>query len=176
MKIALTDIETTGLKSLKHEIIEIGCVIFDNTTFEIHGQFNFKIKPERIEDADPRALEVNGYNKEDWEEDGMTLFQALSFYAEATEGCTFMAHNAMFDWSFIEVACEREDIKLKLKSHHKIDTVSIAWSKIPHNKVFGWSLKTLCSYFGIPPEPKIHRAVNGAMCTYHVYQKLMEIK
>lgn len=175
MKIALTDIETTGLKPLKHEIIEIGVVIFDNTTFEIYGQFNFKIKPERIEDADPKALEVNGYNKKDWE-DGMTLMKTLNFYAEATEGCVFMAHNAMFDWSFLEVASEQKNVPFKFKTHHKIDTVSIAWAKVPHNKVFSWSLKTLCSYFGIPPEPSVHRAVNGALCTYQVYKKLMELK
>lgn len=175
MKIALTDIETTGLSPLNHEIIEIGCVIFDNETFEIHGKFNFKIKPTNIKDADPKALEVNGYDEKDWE-DAMTLFQVLNFYAEATEGCTFMAHNAMFDWSFLEVAAAREIVKFKFKSHHKIDTVSIAWCKIPHNKIFSWSLKTLCSYFGIPPEPAVHRALNGAMSAYSVYKKLMEIK
>lgn len=173
--IALTDIETTGLSPLKHEIIEIGCVIFSEKDFKIHAQLNFKVKPERIEDADPKALQVNGYTKEDWE-DGMTLFQALNFYAEATEGCTFMAHNAMFDWSFLEVAAERENIQFKFKSHHKIDTVSVAWCKIPHTKVTSWSLKTLCTYFGIPPEPSIHRAVNGALCTYEVYKKLMQLK
>lgn len=176
MKIALTDIETTGLDPTKHEIIEIGCVIFDNKTFEIHGQFNFKIKPERIEDADPKALEVNGYNEKDWEEEGMTLFQSLNFYAEATKGCTFMAHNAIFDWGFLEEGFKKENLTHGF-GYHKICTVSIAWAKIPHYKIQNsFSLKTLCSYFGIPLEPKIHRAVNGAMCAQKVYQKLMEMK
>lgn len=174
MMIALTDLETTGLNPLNHEIIEIGCVIFDNSTFEIHAKLNFKVKPENIAGADPKALQVNGYNEKDWE-DGMTLFQALNFYSQATEKCTFMAHNAMFDWSFIDVAFTKEGISHQLNKH-KIDTVSVAWSKIPHNKVFGWSLKTLCSYFGIPPEPEVHRAINGAMQTYEVYKKLMQLK
>ncbi len=173
MKIALTDIETTGLDPLAHEIIEIGCIIFDNKTFEVHGRLNFRIKPEHIENAAPKALEVNGYNKEEWE-DGMTLFQALNFYAEATKGCTFMAHNVTFDWSFMVASFAKENITHGLDKY-KIDTMSLAWGKIPHHKVTSWSLKTLCSYFGIPPEPKVHRAINGAECAYHVYKKLMQL-
>lgn len=175
MKIALTDIETTGLDPLKHEIIEIGLIVFDNKTLEIHGRFNFKIKPENIAGADPKALEVNGYNKEEWEEDGMTIFQALNFYAEATKGCTFMAHNASFDWSFLSVAFTRDNIKPEM-NYHRIDTLSIAWGMLPHNKVFSWSLKTLCSYLGVPTEAKVHRALNGAEAAYGIYKKLMEMK
>lgn len=174
MNIALTDLETTGLSPLNHEIIEIGCVIFNRETFEIHAKLNFKIKPENIAGADPKALEVNGYREEDWK-DAMTLHQALNFYAEATQGCTFMAHNAMFDWSFMEVNFTNKNITHKL-NRHKIDTVSVAWSKVPHHKVKSWSLKTLCTYFGIPPEPEVHRAINGAMQTYEVYKKLMQLK
>lgn len=172
MKIALTDIETTGLDPSAHEIIEIGVVIFDDRTFEIYGQLDFKIKPENIAGADPKALEINGYNEKDWK-DGMTLFQALSFYSEATAGCIFMAHNAMFDWGFLETAFKKENLTHSLL-RHKICTVSIAWAKIPHNKVFSWSLKTLCSYLGIPPEPDVHRGINGAMSAYKVYKKLMQ--
>ena len=176
MRIALTDLETTGLNPLKHEIIELGCVIFDNETFEIYGNLNFKIKPEHIEDADPKALACNGYKEEDWE-DSMTLRQALSFYAQATEGCTFMAHNVTFDYSFIVASFAKVDLTDSLKlGKYKIDTMSVAWAKIPHDKVFSFSLKTLCIYLGIPPEPAIHRAINGATCAYGVYKKLMEMK
>lgn len=173
MKIALTDIETSGLDALKHEILEIGVIIFDNKTFDVHGQFNFKIKPERIEDADPKALEVNGYDEKEWKEDGMTLFQALNFYAEATKGCTFMAHNATFDWSFLSVAFKKENIKCEM-NYHRLDTLSMAWGMLPHNKVFSWSLKTLCSYLGVPVEDKVHRALNGATAAFEVYKKLKD--
>lgn len=175
MKIALTDIETTGLNPANHEVIEIGCLIFDNKTFDILGQLNFKIKPENIAGADPKALEVNGYNEKEWEEDGMTLFQALNFYAEATKGCTFMAHNASFDWSFLSVAFSKENIKPEM-NYHRIDTLSMAWGMLPHDKVFSWSLKTLCSYLSVPTEDSVHRALNGATAAYEVYKKLMELK
>lgn len=173
MKIALVDIETTGLDSTLHEIIEIGCIIFDHATFQVYGQMNFKVRPEHLQDAHPKALEINGYNKKEWK-DAISLSEALMFFAKATEGCTFMAHNAMFDWSFIDFNLQKQKIPHSINKH-KIDTVSIAWAKIPHDKVSSWSLKTLCSYFGIPPEPKIHRAINGAECAYQVYKKLMTI-
>ena len=176
MKIALVDLETTGLNPLKHEIIELGCLIFDNETFEIYGKLNFKIKPEHIHDADPKALQVNGYTEEEWK-DGMSLFQALMFFADATEGCTFMAHNVTFDWSFIVASAEREGITRMLKlDKYKIDTMSIAWALVPHSKVKSFSLKTLCTFLGIPPEPAVHRAINGAECAYGVYKKLMQMK
>lgn len=172
MRIVIVDTETTGLDPFTHELIEIGFIIFDSVTFKIYGQFNFKIKPERIEDANPVALVVNGYNKKDWK-DAITIREAMEFFAKATDQCIFMAHNVAFDWSFVEYNLSKLSIPHTLQKN-KIDTVSIAWAKIPHHKVSSWSLKTICTYLDIPPEPKIHRAVNGAMCAYQCYKKLME--
>lgn len=172
MNIVLVDCETTGLDSQKHDIIELGFIIFCSETFKVYGKFNFKIKPERIEDANPRALEVNGYSKKDWK-DAISAKEALTFFADASQGCHFMAHNCPFDWSFVEAALKKYDIPHTL-NYHKLDTLSIAWSKIPHDKLQSWSLKTICTYLKIPPEPKVHRALNGAECAYQVYKKLMQ--
>ncbi len=171
-KFVSVDLETTGLDPLKHEIIELGFVIFDDINFKVYGQFNFKITPEHIETASKKALEVNGYNEKDWD-DAIPLHQALTFFAQATEGATLIAHNVAFDWSFLDKAFNGLEIQNSL-NYHKLDSLSVAWAKIPHQKLKSWSLKTICTYLGLEPEPKVHRAVNGAIKCYEVYSKLMK--
>lgn len=171
MKIAITDVETTGLDPLKHEIISIGCVVFDSDTFEILETFDRKIKPEHPETGDKRAFEVNGYTPEAWV-DELPLYPVLIEYANLTKGCMFLAHNVVFDHGFLMEAFKKEDITCRF-SLYKIDLLSLAWAKIPHAKTKGWSLKAVCEALGIDPEPAVHTALNGAMKEYEVYKKLM---
>lgn len=174
MKIAIIDVETTGLDPRHHEIIEIGCVIFDSRTFAIEGYLEAKIIPERIEDAHPEAMKVNGYNEDEWI-DAYTLqhvMEQLSDLLHTTPEVTFCAHNMVFDWGFLEEAQRKTGITLPF-GRHKLDLLTLAWSRVPHEKVRSWSLKTICTYLGIPPEPKMHRAMQGVLAEYAVYTKLM---
>lgn len=170
MKIALIDLETTGLDNKIHEIIELGFIVFDSDTCEIKHKFNFKIKPEHIETASIEALKINGYDIEEWN-NAITINQALIFLTKATQDCTFMSHNVTFDWGFIDEAFKKQDIKNPYP-YHKLDLLSMAFIKIPHSKVKSWSLKTIATYLGVELEPKIHRAINGAECAYQCYKKL----
>lgn len=172
MRIAITDVETSGLYADKHEIVEIGLVVFDDQTFEILDTMDVKVKPEHPEDFDPKALQVNGYNEEDWK-DSIPLPDAMKVFIEKTEGCMFCAHNMIFDFGFIEQALKKSGLENKFDKH-RIDIFTLAWSKIPHNKMTKWSLKTICEYLQIPPEPAVHRGINGAMVEYEVYKKLMQ--
>lgn len=170
-KLCIFDCETSGLDPNIHEILEIGFIIADSETLKEYGRFNFKIKPEHIETAHPKALEVNGYTKKDWRK-AISIREALSFFAKATDGCHFMAHNVTFDWKFIEYNLDDLGIPHGL-DYHKLDTLSMCYARIPHHKVTSWKLKTICTFLDIPPEPTIHRALNGAECAYQVYKKLM---
>ena len=78
---AFIDIETTGLNLLKHEIIEIGCVL-TTPSLKVIEEFELKIKPEYIENADPVALKVNHYDVDNWKDaqslkDGMKRAAAV---------------------------------------------------------------------------------------------------
>jgi DNA polymerase-3 subunit epsilon len=172
-KIAIVDIETSGLDPETHEILEIGVVIFDTRTLEIVNTLDLRVKPEHIETANPQALKVNGYNEEEWT-DCMSLQMAMMIFKAQTQDATFCAHNMIFDWSFILKASEKTGVGLNF-DYHKLDLLSIAWARIPHNKVQSWSLKTICSYLNITPEPKLHRGLQGAMKEYEVYKSLMSI-
>ena len=170
MIISLTDLETTGLDPFSHEIIEMGCVVFDSKTLEIITTFESKIAPTHIETASTRALEVNGFLAKDWKY-APSLPYVLTQYAALTSNTVFLAQNVTFDWSFLQAASKAENIPLNFV-RPTLDLPSMAVAKIPHDKMQNWSLKTLCVYLGVPPEPKVHRGINGAMTAYEVYKAL----
>lgn len=172
MKLCITDIETSSLDHITGEILEIGFIIADSETFKIYGKFNFKTIPEHIETASKKALEVNGYDPNEWK-DAIPLKQALEFFAKASDGCIFMGQNPTFDWGFIEVGFNKYNIKHQL-NYHKLDSLSMAYIKIPHDKMQSWSLKSICTYLKIPPEDKVHRSISGAEKCYEVYKELMK--
>jgi len=172
MKIAITDVETTGLDPCYNEVLEIGCVIIDKDTFEIIETFEVKIKPQFIDRMHPKAQECNGYKEEDWK-DAVELKDAMQLYREKTQGAIFCSHNLVFDYVFIMESFKKAELTPGF-GLYKLDTVSIAWSKIPHETMTGWSLKKVCERLNIPPEPEIHRGINGAMCCYEIYKKLMK--
>ena len=172
MKISIIDVETTGLDPNKHEIIEIGAVIFDDEKIGSLETVNIKVKPEYIELAAKEALKINGYKEEDWK-DAVTMEDAMSILSPKVNDSVFCAHNMIFDWGFLEAACKKLSIMLPF-NHRKVDLFSLAWAKLDHKKMKYWNLKAICKELEIEPEPEIHRAINGAMTEYEVYKKLMK--
>src|SRR3989344_5331456 len=90
--LAFVDVETTGFDIDKHEVIQIGVVVVSQDwvgikpNFEIIDEFEIKVKPERIEDADKESLHVNGYNETEW------IFaysqkEAIEIFAQKTADC-----------------------------------------------------------------------------------------
>lgn len=159
------DIETTGLNPYEHEMIEFGAIKDDTTRFET------KIKPEHIETAEPKALEVNGYREMDWMR-APKMSQILPFICNFLDGCVIVGHNVRFDVSFLEVAIKKHGIQ-KTLGYHLVDTVTLAYEHLVPARITSLSLANVCSALGIPPEPSIHRAMNGAIRAQKVYQELV---
>lgn len=169
---AFIDIETTGLNLLKHEIIEIGCVV-TTPDFKLIEEFEIKIKPERIEDADPVALKVNQYENRNWE-DAILPKEAIKFLAEKVKDCIMVGHNVAFDAGFLEYAFNKLQIGNTMH-YHKLDTVSIAWAKFHNDPNFEhFSLHEMCSRFGIKNE-HAHTALSDARATFELYKKLLSL-
>lgn len=171
--IALTDLETTGDIPGVHEIIEIGLVVFKLSDFKIIDTLDIKVKPVHIETAVPAALELNGYKEENWK-DAISLKEAINQYAEKTQNCVFCSYNVSFDWALINHAFFETGIfnHMRTKENHdRLDLLSIAWERGLKNEN-SYSLKTACKVFGIPPEPPVHSALNGAMTAYELFKKL----
>ncbi len=170
--LAFIDIECTGLDVLKHEIIEIGCVII-TPKLKVIEKFELKIKPEHIENANPTALKINHYKKENWKH-ALALEDAMKIFSKKVKDCIMVGQNVSFDSNFLEYAFA----KLKLKNsihYHKLDTISIAWAKLHKKKsITHFSLREMCKYFDIENKNP-HSALSDAYATYELYKKLMKL-
>lgn len=171
-KITLIDLETTGLDPHHHEICEIACIVFDSHTFEIEATYERKVWPKFLDRIDPKAQAVNGYNGDEWRKGGaVPLEVALKELIAHTKGNVLMAFNSPFDVGFLQAAERKHGIDLGAR-RYPICLRSLAWASMPHTGMFKWSLKEVCEKLGIPPEPAVHRALNGVMCEFEVYKAI----
>jgi DNA polymerase-3 subunit epsilon len=170
MKICILDLETTGLDASIHEIIEIGAVVFDSASpSTTTKELSLKVKPERLNVADPNALKINGFRLEDWA-DAIPLGQALLRLQMLCDARSiFMAYNVTFDWAFIQQAYKTEAMRNPF-NYHKLCLMTYAWSKMPSAKSL--KLRDMCTLLGIAPEGNIHHALAGAKSAFEVYKKL----
>jgi DNA polymerase III subunit epsilon len=169
---AFIDIELTGLNHTKHEIVEIGCVL-TTPELEVVEEFELKIKPERIEDADPVSLKISHYDEKTWK-DAYTLEDAMQIFADKVKDSIMVGHNVAFDSGFLEAAFSKTNVQNTLH-YHKLDTISIAWSKMHRDPdLEHFSLHELCIRFGIVNE-RAHTALSDARATFELYKKLMSL-
>lgn len=173
--LAFIDIETTGFNFERQEIIEIGCVIVkqkDGQVGDIVEEFDIKVTPERLNEADPEALAVNGYNEAAWMF-AVDLKQAMQMLAEKTKDCVMVAHNVAFDYSFLAKAFAVTGVENTM-FYAKLDTISFAIAKLGNKpEVTRFSLGALCEYYSIENE-RAHTALADAKATCEVYKKLLE--
>jgi len=170
--LAFVDIETTGISVLEHEIIQVGCVLTDNH-LNIKEEFEIKIKPEKIEKADPIALKVNHYNEKDWE-GALSEKEAIEILSEKVKDHIMVGQNVAFDAGFLEYVFAKNNL-MNTMHYHKLDTISIAWAKL-HGEpdMDRFSLREMCKRFDIKNENP-HNALSDARATYELYKKLMTL-
>ena len=169
---AFIDIEATGLNLREHEIIEVGAVITDPDLTVIE-EFEIKIKPENIENADPVSLKVSQYKEEEWGE-AVNLEEAMKIFADKVKDCIMVGHNVAFDAGFLGYAFNKIGLDNTMH-YHRLDTVSIAWAKMHRDpNLEHFSLRELCLKFGIVNE-RAHTALSDARATYELYKKLMSL-
>lgn len=180
--VAYIDTETTGLNASSHEIIEIA-VVFDletATRFQIPhltvdtelgvAYYTTRIRPLRIEDAEPIALKVNGYTPEAWE--GAPTFTEIAPILQVLLKDTIpVAHNASFDMDFIQESFKRIGSTFRC-DYHKIDTVTLAWACLVPKGLEKLSLDTIRTFLGWPKDGG-HRALQDALDARKLYHLAM---
>ena len=176
--LAFIDLETTGLRPEKHEIIEIGCLIArqipqsgKGPKIEFVTDFEIKVKPTHLETAEPEALRINGYNDADWLF-AAGLKNALEELADKTKDCIMVGLNVAFDWSFLEKAFADTGVENKMH-FHKLEIMSMAFAKLYDDPIAErFSLRALGDYYKIE-NPKAHTALADIRTTFEVYKKLI---
>ena len=177
-KLAFIDLETTGLDPEKHEIIEIGLVLAEQSvtpdgkiSLKVTDEFEVKVKPEHIGNANPEGLKICHYSEEGWAS-AADLKKSLEILSEKTVGAIMVGHNVAFDYAFLENSFSRTGVENKMH-YHKLDTISIAFAKLyGHQDVEKLSLRALCEYLKIENK-KAHTALSDARATYEIFEKLL---
>lgn len=165
------DTETTGL-ALTHELTEIGLIKVSGYNFSVLEEWEAKIKPKHIELADPEALKISHYNKEEWK-NALDLEAAMKIFLEKTVDTILVGHNLTFDWFHIHKALIECDLRPTF--HYKgLDTFSLGWQKLRNlpdcQKI---SLFEMANHFNVKQD-KPHSALDDARTTYKVFLKLLE--
>ena len=101
-------------------------------------------------------------SKEFWEE-----------FNHFSRDCIPVCHNPSFERAFITLAMCEAGLGEPVVDFHWIGTESMAWPLLRSGLVTKPSLGTLCSFFGLEPEPMPHTALEGARTCWRVYRKLV---
>lgn len=162
-KLVFIDIETTGLISGYHEIIEIAIVD------EQGNKYHEKIKPKRIQLADMRALNINGYKYKSWL-NAIEPSQAAYEICDMLKDCTIVAHNPHFDMQFIDELLHEHGYQSSWKRRY-IDTITLAYEHLKPLGISSCSLDDCRRFFGWSTSLS-HTALQDAKDCRRLYYKL----
>jgi DNA polymerase III subunit epsilon len=159
---AIIDIETTGGSSMIEKITEIA--IFQHDGSKITGEYTTLVNPER--NIPYFITNLTGITNEMVGE-APRFFEIAKTIVELTEGRTFVAHNARFDYSFI-----RQEFKSLGYNFSRtlLDTVSLSRKIIPGHR--SYSLGNICNDLNIMINGR-HRAAGDAFATVRLFEFLM---
>ncbi|MDO8590166.1 MAG: 3'-5' exonuclease [bacterium] len=174
------DVETTGLNPEKNSLVSIGALDFSNPQDRFYEECRIwdgaEVKPE--------ALLRNGYTEEDIRDPGKKSEAEVTLkffdWLRNKIDITVAGQNCYVDVQFVEAAARRARSKEKLQ-RRIFDQHSIAVFHmlkrgiIPPVKDRRSALDSdaIMIYVGIPPEPKPHIALNGAIWEYEALYRLI---
>jgi DNA polymerase III subunit epsilon len=159
---AIIDIETTGGSAHLEKITEIAVFLHDGK--EITGEYSTLVNPER--NIPYFITNLTGITNE-MVEDAPRFYEIAKKLIELTEGRTFVAHNASFDYSFIRQ--EYKSLGFNFK-RNTLDTVALSRKLLPGHS--SYSLGNICKDLDITINGR-HRAGGDALATVKLFEILM---
>jgi len=163
------DIETTGTDPRLHSIVEVGAIDFDHPD----NYFNARCQIWEGAETDLKALAINGLTlKEIQDKTILTQIDLISGFItwmDQIEDKTIAGQNVDFDIDFINESAARCGLDFNL-GKRKVDQHSVVYAHFLKRNIRppmkdGFSdlnSDFIMNYVGLPPEPKPHRAINGA--------------
>jgi len=174
MIITVFDTETTGLKSDKHEIIELAYIKFEYSDFGdryVLKKFESKLKPQNIHLADSKALEINGYNEEEWKDapDFTEIYEEVK--KDFEESDLLLGQNLIFDLRFFNSMCKRNKLSPPEFPPY-LDSKATADRLCNEGWLKRSSMDYLCEHYKIEQIGKAHTALVDCDRTIKVWDKL----
>lgn len=173
-QIVFVDLETTGLDSRCHGILEIGALFCDKEG-QLTSTYSSDVNPGWV-DIDDRALEVNGFTDERIQQ-GTDLTTVLTEFNSRVEGQALLAGwNIPFDEGFLREAYRNCGMMWPF-DYHTLDV----WSLFQTLKLAGvveghLRLKALVERYGLKQEGdgEAHSAMADITWTYRLWQWALE--
>lgn len=159
---AIVDIETTGGSARLEKITEIAIYLHDGE--KVTAEYSTLVNPER--NIPYFITNLTGITNE-MVENAPRFCEIAKDVVQLTEGRTFVAHNARFDYSFI-----RQEFK-SLGYNYKrniLDTVSLSRKLFPGRR--SYSLGNICRDLKITITGR-HRAAGDALATVRLFEMLL---
>jgi DNA polymerase-3 subunit epsilon len=166
VQFAVLDLETTGGSPAADRITEVGAVKVRGG--EVTGTFHALVNPRMP--IPPMITALTGISDAmvaDCEPIEVVLPCLLEFLGDAV----FVAHNASFDWRFLQANLERYDYPRA--TNPVVCTARLARVVLPRDEVPNVKLATLAGYLRAGTQP-CHRAFTDATATVDVLHALLE--
>lgn len=159
---AIIDVETTGTSAAFGKITDIAIFVHDGK--EITGSFSTLVNPECM--IPQHITRLTGIS-DDMVADAPKFYEVAKKIVELTAGKTFVAHNAVFDYSFIKQEFKSLGYDYKRKI---LCTVKLGRKLLPGHR--SYSLGNICADLGIPITGR-HRAEGDAFATVKFFEHLL---
>jgi DNA polymerase III subunit epsilon len=193
--LAFFDTEATGTNHKRHEVIEVGLVreaarggdhAYD-TALELCRQrnlpepreislngrvitFETRVRPQRIQDAEPSALKINGYSDQDWI--GAPSFETVAPVLSALlDDCIVIGSKPDFDIDIVQTEFDRLGMPHPRTMPRTIDIRTLAFEHLSPLGLRGTGLDSVCDFLGIDIHPR-HRALPDALRSREAYRAI----
>ena len=158
------DLETTGFSPTHNRIIEVGAVkVVGGQMVDTFSEF---VNPGV---AIPYPIQELTGISDKMVREAPSIETILPQFLSFCQGCALVAHNADFDYSFIEANAKRQGL---VCDYTVVDTVSLARVLLPGLNNF--KLNTVAKALEVSLENH-HRAVDDATATGEIFVKFIEI-
>lgn len=163
MAFTVIDIETTGLSKHQNKITEIAAARVENG--QIVEQFQSLVNPET--DIPRFITKLTGIDNE-MVKDAPTIKTILPYFIQFLGNDVFVAHNASFDFGFLEHNCKRHH-------NHELNNKRLCTRKLANRilpELPRKRLQDLCEYFDLTNQ-QAHRAMADVEVTAGVFNNFL---
>ncbi|MBC8146034.1 MAG: DEDD exonuclease domain-containing protein, partial [bacterium] len=162
----VTDLETTGLSPARNRITEVACVYLEHG--KIVSEMQTLVNPEQFIPQEIQRMTGITNARVLSAPKGAEIFPLVRTWVN--DGSVFVAHNATFDFNFLQAAFDRHG--LGPLGQPKLCTARLARRLLPARG--SWGLGHLAGYFGVKVRNR-HTALGDARITATVLARLIEI-
>ena len=164
-RFAVVDIETSGLSLRRHRILQVAVVTIEDGVVVDEWSSLVKLRwpwqrvgPRAVHGIDRSSLRTAPDRK-----------QVMRELSQRLEGSVFTAHNAAFDWSFIERAARRD--RVELPAVRRLCTLRMS-RRLDPERIASHRLDDLCLRYEVT-NTRPHHALYDARATAAVLSHLL---